>query len=74
MATMAVSDLIVIGQVGTTIGIGLMFDTFVIRGLMTPSVATLLGRWFWWPLAVRQRPRPSPWPKPIQRDPEDALN
>ena len=40
MATMAVSDLIVIGQVGTTIAIGLIFDTFVIRGLMTPSVAT----------------------------------
>ncbi|MGV0644438.1 MMPL family transporter [Mycolicibacterium sp. XJ2546] len=69
MATMAVSDLIVIGQVGTTIALGLIFDTFVIRGLMTPSVATLLGRWFWWPLAVRPRPRPAPWPKPIQRDP-----
>ena len=73
MATMAVSDLIVIGQVGTTIAIGLIFDTFVIRGLMTPSVATLLGRWFWWPLQVRPRPRPSPWPQPVQREPEDAV-
>jgi putative drug exporter of the RND superfamily len=23
---------------------------------MTPSIATLLGRWFWWPQRVRSRP------------------
>jgi RND superfamily putative drug exporter len=23
---------------------------------MTPSIAALLGRWFWWPVRVRQRP------------------
>lgn len=46
MAAMAVSALIVIGQVGTTIGLGLLFDTLVVRSLMPPSVATLLGRWF----------------------------
>jgi len=56
MASMAVSDLKVIGQVGTTIGLGLLFDTLVVRAFMTPSVATLLGRWFWWPQRVRQRP------------------
>jgi putative drug exporter of the RND superfamily len=72
MASMAVSKLIVIGQVGTTIGLGLLFDTFVIRALMTPSIATLLGRWFWWPLRVRPRPAPSPWPKPIQREPQEV--
>ncbi len=48
MISMAVSDLIVIGQVGTTIGLGLLFDTLVVRSLMTPSLAALLGRWFWW--------------------------
>ena len=25
---------------------------------MTPSIAALLGRWFWWPVRVRQRPIP----------------
>ncbi|AMO61290.1 transporter [Mycolicibacterium phlei] len=64
MAGMAVSQMIVIGQVGTTIGLGLLFDTLVVRSLMTPSVAALLGRWFWWPQRVRQRPVPKPWPKP----------
>jgi putative drug exporter of the RND superfamily len=63
MTAMAVSDLIVIGQVGTTIGLGLLFDTLVVRSLMTPSLATLLGRWFWWPQRVRPRPIPQPWPR-----------
>ena len=68
---MAVSDLKVIGQVGTTIGLGLLFDTLVIRSFMTPSIAALLGKWFWWPQQVRQRPLPARWPAPIQRQPEE---
>ena len=52
MASMAVSELTVIAQVGTTIGLGLLFDTLVIRSFMTPSIAALLGRWFWWPQNV----------------------
>jgi putative drug exporter of the RND superfamily len=56
MASLVVSDLRVVGQVGTTIGLGLLFDTLVVRSFLTPSTATLLGRWFWWPLNVRSRP------------------
>ncbi|CAM4434313.1 Membrane transport protein mmpL8 [Mycobacterium basiliense] len=55
MASMGVSDLRMIGQVGTTIALGLLFDTFVVRAFMTPSIAALLGRWFWWPMQVRTR-------------------
>ena len=62
MMSMAVSNLVVIGQVGTTIGLGLLFDTLVVRSLMTPSLAALFGKWFWWPMHVRQRPQPRPWP------------
>lgn len=47
MASMIVSDPLTIGQVGTTIGLGLLFDTLVVRAFMTPSIAALLGRWFW---------------------------
>ena len=53
---MVVSDLRTIGQVGSTIGLGLLFDTLVVRAFMTPSIAALLGRWFWWPQRVRPRP------------------
>ena len=73
MMVMAVSDLTIMGQVGTTIGLGLLFDTLVIRAFMTPSIAALIGRWFWWPQQVRQRPKPQPWPR-IQRDPQEALS
>jgi putative drug exporter of the RND superfamily len=52
MGAMVTSDLRVIGQIGTTIMIGLLFDTLIIRSFMTPAVATLLGRWFWWPCRV----------------------
>jgi RND superfamily putative drug exporter len=56
MMSMVVSDLVTIGQVGTTIGMGLLFDTLVVRAFMTPATAALLGRWFWWPQQVRPRP------------------
>jgi RND superfamily putative drug exporter len=59
MGSMLVSDLRTIGQVGTTIGLGLLFDTLVVRAFMTPSIAALLGRWFWWPQHVRPRPASS---------------
>ncbi|MDZ4235176.1 MAG: MMPL family transporter, partial [Dietzia sp.] len=72
MMSMTVSDMIVIGQVGTTIGLGLLFDTFVVRSFMTPSIAALLGRWFWWPQQVRMRPRPQPWPSRVERPVETA--
>jgi RND superfamily putative drug exporter len=64
MMSMVVSDLVVIGQVGTTIGLGLLFDTLVIRSFMTPAIAATMGRWFWWPQNVRTRPKPVPWPAP----------
>ena len=71
MASMIFSDLRIIGQVGTTIGLGLLFDTLVVRSFMTPSIAALLGRWFWWPQTVRPRPASymlrSTGPRPLVR-------
>ncbi len=56
MCGFAFGDLMVLAQIGTTIGVGLIFDTLIVRSFMTPSIAALLGRWFWWPLKVRPRP------------------
>ena len=58
MASFLFADLRVLGQIGTTIALGLLFDTLIVRSFMTPAIAALLGRWFWWPLKVRQRPVP----------------
>jgi RND superfamily putative drug exporter len=65
MSSMVVSDLLTMSQLGTTIGLGLLFDTLVVRAFMTPSIAALLGRWFWWPQRVR--PRPADAPRPLVR-------
>ncbi len=38
-----------VAQIGTTVGVGLVIDTLVVRALIMPAVARLAGRWFWWP-------------------------
>jgi putative drug exporter of the RND superfamily len=55
MASMLGSDLTVLGQFGSTVCIGLLLDTLIVRTLLMPSIATLLGRWFWWPQVVYAR-------------------
>ena len=59
MMSMSVAALTIVAQIGSTIGLGLRFDTLVIRAFMTPSIAALLGNWFWWPKVVRARPASS---------------
>jgi len=55
MASMLGSDLRVVAQMGSTIAIGLLLDTLIVRSLLMPSIAVLLGKWFWWPQVVRPR-------------------
>ncbi|MEY8015462.1 MULTISPECIES: RND family transporter [Mycobacterium] len=55
MAAMLGSELTVLGQFGSTVCIGLLLDTLVVRTLLMPSIATMLGRWFWWPQVVHPR-------------------
>ncbi|MCW2730046.1 MAG: hypothetical protein JWR13_862 [Mycobacterium sp.] len=55
MAAMLGSKLTVLAQMGSTIAIGLLVDTLIVRSLLMPSIATLLGRWFWWPQVVYPR-------------------
>ncbi len=55
MAGMMGSKLVVLAQMGSTIAIGLLVDTLIVRSLLMPSIATLLGRWFWWPQVVYPR-------------------
>lgn len=68
MMSMIVSDLRVVGQLGMTIGIGLIVDTLIVRAFMTPSIAAALGRWFWWPINVFEivrRGRETQAPEPV---------
>ncbi|QZA07719.1 RND family transporter [Mycolicibacter heraklionensis] len=56
MLAMLASDLRTIGQVGSTVCIGLLLDTLIVRSFIVPSLVRIYGPWFWWPTIVRQRP------------------
>jgi len=56
MLAMLTSDLRTIGQVGSTVCIGLLLDTLIVRSFVVPCIVRLLGPWFWWPTLVRTRP------------------
>jgi RND superfamily putative drug exporter len=62
MISFGLSALLILAQVGSTIGMGLLFDTLIVRSFMTPSIAALMGRWFWWPQRVSIRPARTPAP------------
>ncbi|MDT5364107.1 MAG: putative drug exporter of the superfamily [Mycobacterium sp.] len=64
MLALLISDLKTIGQVGSTVCIGLLLDTLIVRTFIVPSFIRLLGPWFWWPTLVRSRPlrQPSDFP------------
>lgn len=55
MLALVGSSVLSIAQIGTTIAVGLMVDTLVVRALVVPSIVTLLGRWFFWPRGLRPR-------------------
>jgi RND superfamily putative drug exporter len=61
MLALLASDVKNIGQAGSTICIGLIFDMLVVRLCLVLPVARVLGPWFWWPQRMSGRPRePAP--------------
>jgi RND superfamily putative drug exporter len=48
-ATLTTSPLQVVLQIGGAIAVGILVDTFIVRALLIPALATLAGRWSWWP-------------------------
>jgi RND superfamily putative drug exporter len=36
-------------QLGVCVAVGILLDTFLVRGLLVPGLVLLLGRWNWWP-------------------------
>lgn len=57
-ATLMTSPLLVAVEVGGAIAIGVILDTFLVRAILVPTLARILGRWGWWPSALsRKEPR-----------------
>ncbi len=53
-AALTVSPIKMLFQIGVAIAIGVLVDTFIVRTLLVPSIATLLGRWNWWPSRISE--------------------
>jgi len=60
-AALGVLPLVVLAQLGTVICIGVLLDTLVVRTLLVPAMAQILGDRFWWP---RRIPGHAPAPEP----------
>jgi putative drug exporter of the RND superfamily len=56
MLALLSSDVVNIGQAGSTIAIGLIFDMLIVRLFLVMPLARLLGPWFWWPERIPSRP------------------
>jgi RND superfamily putative drug exporter len=48
-AALIFSPINMLMQIGTAVAIGVLVDTFIVRTLLVPAIATILGRWNWWP-------------------------
>ncbi|OBH59499.1 hypothetical protein A5685_03410 [Mycobacterium colombiense] len=59
MLAMLSSQLRTVGQVGSTVCIGLLLDTLIVRSFVVPCILRIMGPWFWWPTLVRTRPLPA---------------
>lgn len=55
MLALLTSSVLSIAQIGTTVAVGLLLDSLVVRAFIVPSIVALLGRWFWWPSPLPRR-------------------
>jgi putative drug exporter of the RND superfamily len=66
-STLAVLPLVFLTEIGFTIAVGVLIDTFLVRSLLVPALVLEIGNRVWWPsalahLAGRGRPEPTPGP------------
>lgn len=48
-AAMAVSPLRMLLQIGVTVAVGVLIDTFIVRSMLVPAITAMLDKWAWWP-------------------------
>lgn len=53
---LGVLPVIVLTQIGVIVGLGVLLDTLLVRTLLVPAIALLLGERFWWPARPAARP------------------
>jgi len=48
-AVLGVLPIIVLTQIGVIVGLGVLLDTLVVRTVLVPSLAMVVGERYWWP-------------------------
>lgn len=54
-AALGVLPLVVLGQLGLIVGLGVLLDTLLVRTIIVPAATALIGDRFWWPGQVASR-------------------
>lgn len=48
-AGMMAGEIAFLAQMGFAVSVGVLIDAFIVRTMLDPALATLFGRWTWWP-------------------------
>jgi len=48
-ASMAIAPLRMLLQIGVTVALGVLIDTFIVRSMLVPAITAMFGKWAWWP-------------------------
>ena len=54
-AVLGVLPLITLTQIGIIVCLGVLLDTLLVRTVLVPALAFVLGDRFWWPGRIRRR-------------------
>jgi RND superfamily putative drug exporter len=54
-SVLAVLPLVALTQIGITVALGVLLDTFVVRSVLVPALTFSLGERTWWPSSPRRR-------------------
>jgi RND superfamily putative drug exporter len=70
-STLAVLPLVTLTEIGFTVAVGILIDTFLVRSLLVPALVLEIGDRIWWPstlahLAERGRREPAPGPIAVE--------
>ncbi|QEE60266.1 MMPL family transporter [Salinibacterium sp. dk2585] len=71
-AVLGVLPLITLTQIGIIVCVGVLIDTLLVRTVIVPAFAFMLGDWFWWPRHGRMRQHSAAESAPVE-DPAEAI-